>query len=304
MKPLVCVAVAVQTLASSTYAVADEQKTFAGWLSEHLSLQQVIKDKRSVDKPAYLSLSYPKSSASQQEASIAAVLDIVKSDSLEIGPALAYVKSTSSDKPQDLLEAGVDATWIARVGTPMAIPDIPDTTPPCFLIAEGELKYKRDGVADTSGLAAALRWAFTAVPRKWKWTPYYIFPLWTEQMRFKWEPRVGFEYDNAISAKAPSVDGTTVRTYEELGLYLYPLGGLIKDKLVLSATWAHRYDLATPAAVAGDNHYLRTYSALLYFDSSRRVAVGVDRVSGQDPSAGVREQRLSRVSLKWRLKPK
>ena len=111
---------------------------------------------------------------------------------------------------------------------------------------------------------------------------------------FKWEPRAGFEYDNVISAKAGDPEGTTVRTYEEIGLYLYPFGGATGDKLVLSATWAHRYDLTTPASVARDNHYLRTYSALLYLDSARRIAVGVDRVSGQDPSAGFREQRAER----------
>jgi hypothetical protein len=285
--------------AASRPAVAGD---LASWLAKRLSVQQVVKDKNSVDKPAFLSLTYPRDGPPQKEASVGVVLDLVSTETMKTGPAVELQEKTHSDKPQSLLTAGWEGSWTAHLGPQVEVPAAGVFVSRFALRTEMELKYKKDGVAKTKGLAGAVRWTVTSPASLWRWGPYLIFRL-VGPFRFKWEPRIGFEYDDVIAAKVNEPEGATVRTYSELGLYLYPFGRSIGDRLVFSATLAHRRDLSTPAAVAADNHYFRTYSGLVYIDAGRRFAIGADRVSGQDPAAGFREQRFNRVSFKLRLKP-
>jgi hypothetical protein len=288
------VAIVVLVLAGSGRAAAQDVLT---WLSKRANVQQVIKDKNSTDRPAYFSLTYPKGKPAQKDASVAADLEIVQSDSFFLGPCIEYVQK-SGDKPQDQLTAGANSTWLIDVGPKVDIAGTPVSR--VTLRNETEVKYKNDAVAHARGLSAATRFAVFSPGGAWTWGPYLIWPP-NSQIGFRWEPRIGIEYDNAVRSTSATPEGATVRTYAEIGLYLYPFARSLRHRFVLSFSYAHRRDLATPSSVRKDDHYFRVYSALIYLDADRRFALGLDRVSGQDPSNGFAEQAFVRVSLKVRF---
>ena len=58
--------------------------------------------------------------------------------------------------------------------------------------------------------------------------------------------------------------GTYLRSYAEIGDYLYPFAKALGRRLVFSWTYQYRNDLAVPDTVDGSSHNFRTYSRVTF----------------------------------------
>lgn len=260
-----------------------------GTLVNNLSVAQVVKDKDSIDKPAVFSLQWPKDGDTQKDVSLALTYDFRnKEETFSLGPSFEIQEKTGVASPQSLLKIGLQASWDPFLGSD-------PIKPKGRVFFSPELAYRKDSSKNTRGLSGAIRITGIAIGKQW--SPDRAVPP-NANFQFSWLPRIGVEFDHVSKAPAGSPTGTTVRSYAEMEMAAYPFARTFQKRLKLSAALSHRRDFATPDGVRKATHYYRVYSASIALDSLQIFSIGVDRVSGDDPSAGFAPQQFWRLGLR------
>ena len=129
---------------SSSYA-----QSAVDHLRDHLSIRQSLKDKNTINEPAFVTLTVPDEGDDTNVVAVAASAFLIaepKNPRFNIGAGFQFNQNSAASERQNLFVAGLNVE--ARTG------GTKDTMPFYFLRAKGNTGFKRNGEKHTRGLTA------------------------------------------------------------------------------------------------------------------------------------------------------
>lgn len=256
-----------------------------------LKVAQSLKDKNVAGKPAIVQVTIPEDEDTTYAVDAGVGYSQTVSDSdrqqtdLTVGGE--YHKNTVTDEPSDSTVVAVrfDQIW-------------GDPATDSFLPGYG-VNFKKDKIKKTESLVPTVD--FTLTSKK-----FGIGRVIGRDgpVGFEWQPSLGAELEQIIEAGDDKPTGRVGRGWVSLDTNLYPLWFAIKGRLQLAASLRVWQDFAESERLddGNDQHYLRTYSVNYFFDEEQRFGIGVDRVSGENPSEGEPEQHYTQIAFKIHLR--
>ncbi len=251
-----------------------------GWLRIRASTS----DQSLSSQPAGIMVQWPK------DAPAAVALDaglagnvLRKSTVWSFEPTFEIHKHTAIDAPQETLYAG--GTLSRIVGDPA------EGLQSWY---DGSLEFKHDGVAGTKGLQATFAWRPVAPdaaigaargPDGFKWS---------------WQPVATIEFEDLTAAPTGDPTGEVTRAHVGLDLVAFPWSRRADNRFqvtVIAKVWS---ELSRSAALgpADREIHLAKVAFTGYFDHARHFGVGLEGLTGADPSQGLRDQRYWQIALK------
>ena len=263
----------------------------ADWL-QHLKVRQSLLDQNMVEAPATVTFLKPRQGGSSYSVDAAIAYDLSRHvDRLSLGPMLEVHKNTEIDVSQDTLLAGVTGTWLTG--------DV--TQRPMAAFLDFDASYKRDRSAEAEG--AQLHATLTPLLRT-KHLPLHGIAKGATQFKWLLQPTVGFDYEDIYEGAAGVPTGNRVRAIGNIEADLYPWAARFTKRLVLALKYGMRLDVSESRALNDqrDRHYLRSASFSYYFPRAQtgqaQIGLGLDRVDGENPSAGLADQAYTEFSFK------
>jgi len=264
-------------------------------LPDGLHVTRSLTDKNTASKPAQLQVTAPKDA--DRSYAVDFGLGYTRSwsqkDNLQTDLVYGaeYHRNTLTDKKQDstLVTLGIDQI-IGNI-TPDKGPKADPVWLPSFAA-----KFKKDRIKSTESFL-----------------PTIIVTLASKRLRigevigstpgFLWQPTAALEWERITRAANHGPTGSTARAWASLDVDIYPLFTKLGSQLDLSLTARAWHDVHQSAVLrtGGSNQYLRKASLTYFIDKDQHFGVGVDRVSGENPSEGQPDQHYTQLTLKLKL---
>jgi hypothetical protein len=262
-----------------------------GWIFDHVSIRQSLKDKNLLNKPAFVQLSIPDEGAATRVVAAAATFDLrprSEDPDFNVGLTAQFNENTSDTSPQNVFAGGIDTTWLRDLDA--------GPTPPFSRLTAAAL-FKRNGVTHTKGVSLKGYWSLERLQSKTD--PYSGLPLGDY---IEYLPLVGLEYDNALRSSDPAGKGAVTRGLLSLSANLYALPGVGTGRhLILSADLSYRGDIQTDFDGSDRHHPLSILGAAFSFDPEQRFLIAIERLDGENPDEGFAGHGLWRLALKVQL---
>ena len=156
------------------------------------------------------------------------------------------------------------------------------------------LSFRRDGVRGTKSLVPAATLTGAG-------TPLQIGRvLGPPNLGIEWQPRVGLELQDVLSASAGRSTGHVGRAFGNATVAVYPGFQKLGARLEIVSAVTAWQDVAKSSAFDDhrDHHVLRTVSANYYFDPDKHFALGFSWLDGENPSEGLPDQRYKQIAFK------
>jgi hypothetical protein len=261
-----------------------------------LKVARSLTDKNLASKPAQVQVTMPR----DQHTSYAVDLGVGYTKTivpggtnaraqLDLTSGAEYHRNTLADKQQDttLLSVGGDAQ-VGELTNGFAVwfPGV-------------AAKFKKDRIKTTESILPTLSLTLASKPLRIG----ELIGIHTS-VPWEWQPSVAIEEEHDTRAPAGKPRGRVDRSSEELDLNFYPLFRLVKTRVELALTGRAWQDFAKSRSLdtGSDRHYLRKASLTYYLDEPRRFGIGIDRVSGENPSEGQPNQHYTQLTLKIAIK--
>lgn len=258
---------------------------------DHLSIRQSLKDKNTVNEPAFITLTKPDGQRAVNAAAVAASWFLSgepKNPKFDIAPAMQFNQNSTPDARQNIFVGGVDVE--AREG--------PNDASREFLFArfKGNVGYKRNGEKHTNGMTANGYMTYEKNrPGTDSSSDSSSIPIAKERLELT--PQAGIEFDDVLSATDASTEGKTTRGVAALKVDLFPLAAPLRKRLIISADLAFRRDLQA-VSDTDRTHPFAQFSVVVALDANNVFSVSVDRVIGEDPTQDFFGPDFTRVALK------
>jgi hypothetical protein len=259
-------------------------------LRDHLSIRQSLKDKNTLNEPAFLTVSLPDEGPSVKVVALAATL-LLKPESanprFNVGAAVQFNSNSATDSRQNVF---VGATELeARFGTN----DSEETF--LFPRLRAVTGYKRNGEKHTRSFAAS---AYVTYEKNRPETDSSSIPIGNGVIEFT--PQTGLEFENSVAATNPGDEGRITRGLVATKINAYPVRRFT-ERLVLSADLAYRYDLQTDFTGSDRAHPFAQLSLAVTLDPFKVFSVSIDRVMGEDPTQDFVGPDFTRFAFKVEL---
>jgi len=156
------------------------------------------------------------------------------------------------------------------------------------------LSFRRDGVFGTKSLVPAASLTPAGSPLQ------IGRVLGPPNFGVLWQPRVGLELQDVLSAPAGRSTGHVGRAFGNVTVAVYPGWKKLDAHLEIVASITAGRDFAESAGfdTGRDNHVLRVLTANYYLDKDKHFALGFSWIDGENPSEGLPEQRNKQIALK------
>jgi len=261
-----------------------------------LKVAQSLTDKNVAGKPARIQVTIPENGdrVYSVDAGVGYThtvsVNLEKNRQTDLTFGGEYHRNTATDKPKD--------STIVALRLDQIRGDIAEHDDPIVFPGIG-INFKKDRVKGTESIVPS-------VDITWRSIRFRIGDVIGRDgpVGFEWQPTFGTEIEFVNKADANNPTGRIGRAWGSLDANLYPAWGAIRSRLQLAGTLRLWQDYAKSSRIdtGRDRHYLRKLSLNYFFDEENRFGIGVDRVSGENPSEGEPEQRYTQVSFKVHLK--
>jgi hypothetical protein len=261
-----------------------------------LKVAQSLTDKNVASKPAQIQVTIPKDGDRTYvvDAGVGYThsfpVNQEKKQQTDLTIGAEYHRNTVTDNPKD--------STIASLRLDQIRGDITEHDDPITFPGIG-LNFKKDRVKGTESIVPSF-------DITWRSNHFRIGDVIGRDgpVGFEWQPTLGTEVEFANKAEANNPTGRVGRVWGSLDANLYPAWGAIRSRLQLAGTLRLWQDYAVTSRIDNgrDRHYLRTLSLNYFFDDESRFAVGIDRVSGENPSEGEPDQHYTEISFKVHLR--
>jgi hypothetical protein len=262
---------------------------------QDLKISQSLTDKNVASKPAHIQVTIPKDgdrtyvvdAGVGYTRTVKVNQDKDRQTDLTFGGE--YHRSTVTDDQKDstIASVRVDQLWgdITK-DDPITFPGL-------------GINFKKDRVKKTESMVPAM-------DITWRSERLWIGDVIGRDgpVAFEWQPTFGTEVEFITKAEADNPTGKVGRAWGSLDANLYPAWGAIRSRLQIAGTLRLWQDYAESERIdtGRDRHYLRKLSLNYFFDDENRFGIGVDRVSGENPSEGEPIQHYTQIAFKVHLR--
>jgi hypothetical protein len=254
------------------------------------SLRRSLVDKNQISKPASLQFTIP----DEGESSYSADLGVSLSRSF-LGSSLwsfalggEYHRNNQSDEEQDTLIGSLALLGqVGELGGGSEVAWFPGAS----------VSFKRDGVKGTKSVVPAVDLTLAGSALR------VGSVLGPENFGFLWQPKVGFEYEDVISAENDGPTGHVGRAFLQVELGIYPGFKALGARLEVVPSFKVWDDVVESKALDSgkDRHQLKKVDVNYFLDTAKQVAIGYSLVDGEDPSEGLPDQKYQQIALKVKL---
>jgi len=156
------------------------------------------------------------------------------------------------------------------------------------------LSFRRDGVFGTKSVVPAASLTAAGSPLR------IGRVLGPPNLGILWQPRVGFELQEVLSAPAGRSTGHVGRAFGNVAVAVYPGFQKLGARLEIVASITASRDVAKSSALdmGRDNHVLRSVAVNYFLDTDKHYALGFSWINGENPLEGLREQRFKQIAFK------
>lgn len=259
-----------------------------------LRIARSLTDKNLASKPAQVQVTMPQDQHTSYAVDLGAgytktIVPGGQHAQVDLTTGAEYHRNTLADKAQDTTLVVVSAdTQLGELDKNFAV-----------WFPELAGKFKKDRVKTTESILPTVSLTLAS-------KPLHIGELigLHTAVPWQWQPSFAVEAEHDTRAPAGKPRGRVERSSEELDLSFYPFFRLVKTRVELALTGRAWQDFAKSHSLdtGRDRHYLRKASATYYLDEQRRFGIGVDRVSGENPTEGQPDQHYTQLSLKISIK--
>jgi hypothetical protein len=290
VRPRIVLITVVSSLLIAASAWA-QSETFFSNLRERVSIRQSLKDKNTINEPAFVTLRVPDEGPDVMVVAAAATV-FVKPESansrFNVGAAVQFNQDSTPSKRQNLFVGGTELE--ARWGNGNS------EEPFYFPRLRGTAGYKQNGDKHSKGMTAN---AYLTYEKNRPGSDSSSIAVMRDQLEFT--PQAGIEFDNTLSATLPTDEGRVTRTLLSTKVNAYPLASRLRERLILSADLSYRYDVQTGFAGSDRQHPFAQFSVTAALDPFRVFSISVDRVIGDDPSQDFDGPAFTRFAFKVQL---
>lgn len=255
-----------------------------------LHIARSLTDKNLASKPAAVQVTVPRDGATSYAVDLGAgyTHTFSKSDNIQqdLTFGAEYHRNTLASQKQDSTIATLNLDWL--------IGNVDNKADPVWFPTLG-LKFKKDRIKGTESAVPGL--SSTLASKRLRVGE--VIGL-RRPVAFAWQPSAGLEWERITRAANNGARGATLRPWSEVDVDIYPLWSRLHSALALSLTGRAWHDLSQSRALrtGRENQYLRKASLSYFLDEDQHFAVGVDRISGENPSEGQAEQHYTQLSFK------
>lgn len=209
------------------------------------------------------------------------------SDRLYLGPSIEYHRLTSTNKPQDNLQIGLNSLYQFGYADQFPYAHIVQFLP----------TYKNDWKGNGEGFFARLEY-LPVIPAL-ATGGFIRGPDW---FLYEWQPTLGVQLETADKVGTPKRTGDEARFKASAQAALYPFGG--KEQLnrrlqvIVAYTYWRAFNQSGGFEDLRRDNCLFKVGANFYLDSEKHVAIGVDYTDGANIEAGKPKQRLVTAAFK------
>lgn len=260
-----------------------------------LHVTRSLTDKNVASKPAQLQVTMPK----DQDRSYAVDFGLgythttskTERRQTDLTLGAEYHRNTLADKKQDTTL--VSLALEKQLGNFVPDKGTPDDTVYFPTLAA---KYKKDRIKGTQSIMPILSATLASKPLR-------IGTVNGSSVGWIWQPTLGTEWERVYRAANNAPTGSTGRLWGSLDLDVFPLFRRSGSQLDLALTGRIWYDASQSRALdtGRDRHYLRKATLTYFIDKDQHFGIGLDRVSGENPSEGQPNQHYTQLSLKLKL---
>ncbi|MFB9080577.1 hypothetical protein ACFFLS_20800 [Flavobacterium procerum] len=276
--------------------------TSPAWYAK-LSLRQSFQNKNDKAEPAYVTLIFPKDSASSQNFSFALGYNVLSGrGEMSLNPFIEWQKNNLSDKEQNAFLAGLNFQ------TPLwKIFDVDMNKIKAWTVYTiATLNYKHDSEKKTEGTQASLYFtpSFAGKDKAITLLPD-VFSN-NSVLDYYYNIYGGFEYENRSQVSDPSYKGTTGRWYLRITGTFYPLPKILDKRLEVVPDFTHRNAFSNTSVVEERINNLTKLSVNFVIVSKEKskfadVKLGFEYKKGCDPTVGFDKQRINTLVLKIKI---
>lgn len=276
--------------------------TSPAWYSK-LSLRQSFQNKNDKAEPAYVTLIFPKDSASSQNFSFALGYNVLSGrGEASLNPFIEWQKNNLSDKEQNAFLAGVNFQ------TPLwKIFDVDmNKVKTWTLYTISTINYKHDSEKKTEGTQANLIFTPSFVGKDKAVTILPDVFSNNSVLDYYYNVYGGVEYESRSQVSDPTYKGTTGRWYLRITGTFYPLSKIFDKRLEVIPDFTHRNAFSNTSAVEQRISNLTKFSVNLIIVSKEKskfadVKLGYEYKKGCDPTVGFDKQRINSLVLKIKI---
>jgi len=252
-----------------------------------LRVARSLSDKNLASKPAQLQLTAPRDAADSYAIDLGLgyartiITDTTSQSDLVVGGE--YHRNTLADKPQN--------TMVITIGLDQQRGQL-DTAPIVWYPGIAT-KYKDDQIKHTQSLLPTLSVTLAS-------KPYYIGRVigQHQSVAWAWQPTAAAEWEQIYHA-AQNPTGHIGRVSAAADVGIYPFWRAMKSRIEFSVTGRAWQDLMRTSALGGSKRHRLLKISLSYFlDADRHFSIGIDRVSGENPSEGQPDQHYTQLSFR------
>ncbi|WP_294293604.1 hypothetical protein [uncultured Chryseobacterium sp.] len=264
-----------------------------------ISLRQSFQSKNDRAEPAYVTLIFPKDSASSQNFSFALGYNILSPTSDgSINPFIEWQKNNLTSKKQNVFLTGVNLSIpIVKKET-----NSPNTTD-FFLYTIAALNYKHDAIKKTEGTQASLYFSPAFV------SPDIVALLPDDSpeenpvIDYWYNLYGGLEYENRSQVENPKYKGKTGRWYFRVTGTFYPAPNYLNRRLEITPDFTYRNAFSNTSEVEERINTLFKFSVNFVFFKKKEskvadVKLGYEYKTGCDPTVGFDKQSINSITLK------
>jgi hypothetical protein len=287
---------ATPSLASANGGATNSLFTqFNEWMTNYeVKIRASVYNKQTFADPAAFQFTSPQDGGPDYWAvDIGATANLVRlfpgnpSDRLYFGPSVEYHKLTSTNKPQDNIQLGLNSLYELGYADRFPYAHILQLLP----------TYKNDKKGNGEGFLG--RFEYLPVIPRLATGGFIRGPDW---FQYEWQPVLGVQVETADKAGTPKRPGNEERFKAAAQVSLYPLGGKeylnLRFQIIVGYTYWHAFSQSGGFEdLPRDNHLFKA-GANYYIDQEKHVAIGVDYSDGANLEAGKPKQRILSAAFK------
>lgn len=272
-------------------------------LWERFTLRQSFQSRNAKAEPALFTFTKPTEKQASWLLNAAIGVNLLKPNNavLSLDPYFEYHKNTLIDKEQDNWQLGLSSEWQNR--------NLKEKQwSPIFITA---IKYNEDNIHKNTSFQGNLY--ITPLFKGKAMDPaYFWIPNNTSNfgriLQFSYTPYLGLENENRINtveqASAGSIFRAVVRVTAEVSLF--PKNRQLRDKFGFYIDWQYRNNFheTVPNLTKSEHQYFTSSFNYTFFsadDGTKSAKIGLDYVSGENPTRNFEQQSFYAVSLKVKL---
>jgi hypothetical protein len=250
------------------------------------SLRRSLVDRNAILLPASLQITLPEGGASSYAVDLGASVSrtFLGSDLWTFVAGGEVHRNNQSLRQQDLTSGSLALQGQIGEAEGSATAWFPQLT----------MSFRRDGVFSTKSLVPAASLTAAGSPLR------IGRVLGPPNLGILWQPRVGLEYQDVVSAPAGQSTGHVGRAIGNVAVAVYPGFQKLGARLEIVSSLTASRDVAKSSALdtGRDNHVLRSVAVNYFLDTDKHYALGFSWVDGENPSEGLREQRYKQIAFK------